>query len=87
MEATELGASRGRLTVHFEVELWLEVRPRRWAPGALAQQQGSGFLGQLAPARILHEPALDHRGTRRDGGRQAWGGRVRVRCWPQYQVV
>lgn len=79
MEATDLGVSPGRLTMHFEVELGVEVRPGRQSPWALTQQQCSGSLGQAAPACVLHEPALYHRGSRRDGGPQAWGRGARVR--------
>lgn len=73
--------------MNFEVALWGEVRSGRWALRALAQQQGSGFLGQLAPTRILHEPALNHRWSGRDSGRQAWGEGARVRARPQPQVT
>lgn len=59
--------------MYAEVALGVEVRPRRRSPGALAQQQCSGLLGQAAPACVLHQPALYHRGARRGGGRQAWG--------------
>lgn len=79
MEVTELGASPGRLTMYFEVVLGVEVRPRRYSPWALAQQQCSGFLGQAAPVCILHQPALYHRASSRNGGHQAWGRGVRVR--------
>lgn len=65
--------------MYFEVALGVEVRPRRYSPWALAQQQCSGFLAQAAPLCILHQPALYHRGSRRDGGHQAWGRRARVR--------
>lgn len=70
---TERRASPERLTVHFEVELGFQVRPRGWSARALAQQQGRGLLGQAAPARILHHPALYHRRARRDGRPQGCG--------------
>lgn len=78
----ELRVSPGRLTMHFEVELGFEVRSGRWRPRALAQQQCGGFLGQAAPARILHHPAFYHPGSRRDGGHQGWGRGARVRGRP-----
>lgn len=85
MEVAELRVSPGRLTMHFEVELGFEVRSGRWRPRALAQQQCGGFLGQAAPARILHHPAFYHPGSRRDGGHQGWGRGARVRGRPAPQ--
>lgn len=67
--------------MYSEVALGVEVRPGRYSPWALAQQQCSGFLGQAAPVCILHEPAFYHRGSRRDGGHQAWWRGARVRRW------
>lgn len=64
--------SPGRLTVHSEVELGVQVRPGRRCPRALAQQQRGRSLVQAAPARVLHKPALDHSRSRRDRVRQAW---------------
>lgn len=80
-------ASPGRLTMHFEVELGVEVRPERRSPRALAQQQCSGFLGQTAPACILHQPALYYRRSRGDCAHQAWGRGARLRRWLRSQVT